>query len=605
MKDLNVRFERLAQSNFLLGRDQSIARMRDWMHECTSSHKICSQESTVQHNETRPTRLLDLNSMQRDGEFGIRLIETETGSPYQYACLSHRWDVAVKGCQTTIDNSLEMLDFIDCNQLPMNFCEAIAITRCLDIRYLWIDSLCIVQDREEDLLGELAKMGSIYQNAHLTIAAVSSPNSSDGCFMGDRWPDTCLMIEHTTNGASLVGARVLDKRGQPQSTGDFRNHYPLLTRGWVFQERLLSKRMLLCNYGELAFECVQSSCCECGSKIAPHVGGKNGAAAIRSMLFTRQRRLLIHTPTQNDASRRKTILDYWRTIVETYMQLELSYADDVLPAIAGCAQLLAVNLKLTYVAGLWKEQLSTDLLWYVKPLRLGPYDMRPTDTTAPSWSWASVAMRQSIVYGVVSRKQGWLKSNVLLRDAIQEVYYEPESKLNPFGKVNPAYLKLDATLYPWYIRSLCRRKRRDHYRAIDLHVRRSHGRSHGRKTCTPQVPELELGNAIIETRLDVRVLQEQLVKETFSYCEGEYCAPEYRCALAQIYLLPAVHRENLPRALDIFLVLKQVPPIGDRPNCYRRIGLMQVLNEEAGVGCMWDDMIQGYIEPRREVFWIF
>lgn len=151
--------------------------------------------------------------MQHDGKVGIRLIETKPGKPYHYACLSHPWDMSVLNCRTTTNHILERLDFIEIDQLPTNFREAISIARSLIIGYLWIDSLCIIQNNSEVLLKELAKMDSIYQNAHLTIAAVSSPKSSDGCFMGARWPDICMIVEHTTKEAFIVSARVLDKGG--------------------------------------------------------------------------------------------------------------------------------------------------------------------------------------------------------------------------------------------------------------------------------------------------------------------------------------------------------------------------------------------------------
>lgn len=75
----------------------------------------------------------------------------------------------------------------------------------------------------------------------------------------------------------------------------------------------------------------------------------------------------------------------------------------------------------------------------------------------------------------------------------------------------------------------------------------------------------------------------------------------HRCALTEINFLPALHKEDLHRAGEWYLVLKRTPPIGERerPNCYRRFGLMQLLNEEALVGRTWDDMIMGYIEPRQ------
>ena len=227
-------------------------------------------------------------------------------------------------------------------------------------------------------------MGSIFQNACLNIAAVASPNSSGGCFEKNKSSDLCFMVSSNTNETHFIGARVLDKKGRLVSTDDFNNHYPLLSRAWVFQERLLSPHLLQCNYGEFAFECLQSSSCECNSYLAPHPRLGSGNADRRN--FTSRRRLFMETQDGQNATMDVT-LDYWKSTIQQYMQLELSHPSDVLPAIAGCAQALAFHLKLTYVAGMGKEKLSTDLLWYVKPLRhKEPPEPRPKDSTAPSWS---------------------------------------------------------------------------------------------------------------------------------------------------------------------------------------------------------------------------
>src|ERR1700722_7577906 len=180
------------------------------MNECLSSHENCSKDGTAQDDSSRPARLLSLTPIQRHSESGIRLIETASGSLYQYACLSHRWDNAVQHHKTTIGNLSKALDFLNLEELPANFRDAVSIARDLSIPYLWIDSLCIIQDGDggKDLDREIAKMGSISHNSCLTIAAVSSPNSSGGCFTKDKWPDICFSVSKNTNEAYLIGARV-------------------------------------------------------------------------------------------------------------------------------------------------------------------------------------------------------------------------------------------------------------------------------------------------------------------------------------------------------------------------------------------------------------
>ena len=233
-------------------------------------------------------------------------------------------------------------------------------------------------------------MGFIYQKAYLTIAAISSPNSSGGCFLKDKWPDECIKLSDSSIQEYTIGARILDRKGPPVTDDDIEDHYPILKRGWVFQERLMSTRLVMCNYGEFTFECLRSTRCECKSALAPHLGRNSRWAT--NLNFTQQRRFLLQeaqgalSQGERDAWK-DNALKYWKTIVKTYMQLELGHPSSVLPAIAGCAQTFAPSLKLTYIAGMWKETLATDLLWYVLPIKAksGPKS-RPKGTTAPSWS---------------------------------------------------------------------------------------------------------------------------------------------------------------------------------------------------------------------------
>jgi len=131
-----VRFERFRPSSFLLGKDISMMRMREWMNDCSSNHVACSEKMNAQNDSNRPARLLDLASTVQTGHNGIRLAQTESGVTYQYACLSHRWDEAVHAHRTTRENLTENQDLITLDNLPQNFRDAISIARNLDIRYL-------------------------------------------------------------------------------------------------------------------------------------------------------------------------------------------------------------------------------------------------------------------------------------------------------------------------------------------------------------------------------------------------------------------------------------------------------------------------------------
>lgn len=66
--------------------------------------------------------------------------------------------------------------------LPQTFQDAIAVTHNLTIRYLWVDSLCIIQDDPQDWQRESSRMASIYGNAYLVFSATHAAQESQGCF---------------------------------------------------------------------------------------------------------------------------------------------------------------------------------------------------------------------------------------------------------------------------------------------------------------------------------------------------------------------------------------------------------------------------------------
>lgn len=144
---------------------------------------------------------------------------------------------------TTVKSNLkEMEQGINYFALPATFQDAIAITRNLGVRYLWIDSLCIMQDSPEDWLTEAANMPNIYRNACVTVAAAASNTSKGGLFVDRSWTSQSkpcqLPIPHGKGHGTIHFDVPFDAMIEEQTN-------ILLTRAWCLQESLLSPRVLL------------------------------------------------------------------------------------------------------------------------------------------------------------------------------------------------------------------------------------------------------------------------------------------------------------------------------------------------------------------------
>jgi hypothetical protein len=184
------------------GSQQTLSIANDWLKHCVDNHDchkslFLPQEKENQHKELSviiderstiyPTRLLDVQAFN-EGSSDIRLIETPfSGSPY--ATLSHCWgvnpDTRYQATQSTIRDLRDRIRYTD---LPRTYRDAVSVCRSLSIRYLWIDSLCIIQDSKEDWAREAANMAYVYSNSYLTISADWSSNSEGGCYKVNKLP---------------------------------------------------------------------------------------------------------------------------------------------------------------------------------------------------------------------------------------------------------------------------------------------------------------------------------------------------------------------------------------------------------------------------------
>ena len=151
-------------------------QVKSWIDECGHKHRLCPL-LTGEPNAL-PTRVLKITRKQAG--FEVRLYEGN-GKKLRYTTLSHCWgkDQPIK---TTKANLSDHLREVKWPLLPKTFQDAVIITHGLGIEYLWIDSLCIVQDDMNDWGKESAEMKNVYGYSYLTIAAAAGEDSRHGLF---------------------------------------------------------------------------------------------------------------------------------------------------------------------------------------------------------------------------------------------------------------------------------------------------------------------------------------------------------------------------------------------------------------------------------------
>ncbi|KAL8974630.1 MAG: hypothetical protein Q9197_001142 [Variospora fuerteventurae] len=293
----------------------------------------------------------------------------------------------------TLDSMPSLLAGFSDAALPKTFKDAVWITRQLGKRYLWIDSLCIIQPTAEDNSDwtiEGSKMSDIYRNSWLTIAASSASNSLGGCLFGRLGSEFEIgpaplferAIRRDWEGEDNIFDRNPDwlptVRPNPPSWVNIVQNSPLGSRAWVLQERILSRRTLYASVQGFFWECAEkrASVYEPLGCSFDYMFRDNGLQTINQLLAEEQQ------PESLLAFR-------WRRIIEYYTRLRLTFESDRLPAIAGLAKPLGIHTGDTYLVGHWETTLCSSLLWFRLADEEG-VEVQPAEGGLPSWSWAAM-----------------------------------------------------------------------------------------------------------------------------------------------------------------------------------------------------------------------
>ena len=311
--------------------------------------------------------------------------------------LSHRWGSYVYTKLTS--STLESFKIgIDVDQLPVSFRETIHIARLAGIKFLWIDSLCIQQDEDkQDWKVEAQLMDKVYSHSFLNVSATLADNDTRSLF--DQVPHpfdpTLVHLPYTKRlrrafrvGSPRVKLRILQQcfRKFWIVDGDLWDddieNAPLQSRGWVFQERFLSPRILHFAERQIGWECGEVSALEMfPRRVPPGLVEASRRSDVIDNLLSAQ------VPTT------KNLIDFLRTwddTVQRYTQTNLTFNKDKLIAFSGVAKAIESVRNDAFFAGLWKSTFIYQLAWTRTRYDATQNPLELSSGRAPSWSWLSV-----------------------------------------------------------------------------------------------------------------------------------------------------------------------------------------------------------------------
>ncbi|KAM5347263.1 hypothetical protein ACJ41O_010268 [Fusarium nematophilum] len=361
----------------------------------------------------------------------------------EYIALSHRWTASTPKllrCNEVDFNTRVHKD----SKLPRDYRDVIRLCRALSVRYRWIDSLCILQDSEDDFDREAPKMMDVYRNARLTVsicwnapeAPISRkrnrrafprppPKETEGkqiviCALLHFFLFLCSLNTYTY---LFMLAADCFLECPPRPAPGQKDHVfvkyvgsdeewskcvldaPINQRGWVLQERILSQRILYLGNDQLYWECDYLMACEAEPSRPIRYGCRES----------------IHVGSLECHEKLLSRLDYlrllsWPRLIETYSSTGLTYEKDRPFAISGVARYCSLATGWRYLAGIWIDYWHFDLVWYYHDVlgwnqlpqacgHLGACSCRHVAVDVPSWSWAASPMTRRITWGTDSRAE--------------------------------------------------------------------------------------------------------------------------------------------------------------------------------------------------------
>jgi hypothetical protein len=344
-----------------VGSETHLEVLREWIRCCDSHHQCYPK-----HLNFLPRRFLDVSGAESKT---VRLVDLGRGhsGSGKYVALSHRWgspEQHAKFC-TYKSNIGDLKRGIKVKRLPKTFQDAIRITRGLHLQRLWIDSLCIVQDDQDDWEAESKLMGRVFSSAYCTIAASCASGSSDG-FLKPRPPRRCVVIQRPGRGGAYAVCETIDDFHNDVDLGE------LNQRGWVLQERALSRRTIYFTKKQSYWECGEGVRCETMTKMKNRKASFLGDA---------------NFPNAAEKYVKGMRIELFQDLYERYSRLALTFPSDRPIAIKGLETRLLDTFGTTGGYGIFDIYLHRCLLWQRADKALKHMESFRGGSPVPSWSW--------------------------------------------------------------------------------------------------------------------------------------------------------------------------------------------------------------------------
>lgn len=376
----------------------------DWFQTCLTGHAACrvlfsspGNSASEDVSPLLPTRVLDVGPPGGSQEPRLYV---SNGTRASYVALSHCWGKH-QILTTRTDNIQEHCRTISSSSLSKTFQDAVIITQRLGLRYVWIDSLCIVQDDAEDWRRESVKMGRIYQDAAITIAATGAKDGTVGCFIPRPLPPKQVALPYRVNEGPTPDEYIYITLFPNREVTSLESleAAPLGGRAWITQEWMLSRRTIHYTPARMIWTCRTVLECE---------DGGSEAQMDEQMLLVSVKRYKDNKGkpqgelVPSDWEDMVGFFADWCELVSTYTSRDLTYESDKPAAIIGLAREIEQGIGEVYSAGIYypspptgetTDELMTvqhrflllQLSWFGKSGLTRP----PVLQKQPSWSWLS------------------------------------------------------------------------------------------------------------------------------------------------------------------------------------------------------------------------
>ena len=380
-----------------------------------------------------PKRLLDIGSLTTD----LVSLKSKEALPEnsRYMALSYCWGAA-SFFQLSKDSFPMLLDGVSPEEFPKTIQDAIEVTRCLGVRYLWVDSLCMFQDSKgsSSWFDEALRMDKVYAHSYATIAAACARTANEGMFRKRFLDYVTLQLPAQSLGDRRSLALPTKFVVVDRNIKDNFDLAPLRERAWAVQERFMAPRILHFAQRELFWECKTHF----ASESWPSLKDGNAPHIFRNETNFKQLNSIQEGCSSNcHQAEGCPVLEAWVRVTATYSAGALTRADDKLIALAGMAKCFAPLFGSAYLAGLWKRHLPYLLFWKAeKPLR----PSRPATYRAPSWCWTAIDAKisHSNIYYSMSELDGF---------EILDVHMEAAGASDDlFGAVKGGYIQMRTRL---------------------------------------------------------------------------------------------------------------------------------------------------------------